>query len=66
MITCYPETFTKAITKSEEFLLLGCDGLYELMSNQDLCKFIKQKLMKGVKLAAILEELLDKCCANNT
>ena len=65
MITCFPETYSKPLTKSEEFVLLGCDGVYELMSNQELCKFVKQRLQKGLKLALILEQLLDRCCATN-
>lgn len=45
---------------------MGCDGIWEIMSNSEICLFIKEKLKKGVKLDLIVEEFLNINLAPNT
>ncbi|CAI5735209.1 unnamed protein product [Hyaloperonospora brassicae] len=52
---------------ADEFLVLCCDGIYDVMSNDQLRKFVRSKLKSGVKdPKAIAETLLDECLAKGS
>lgn len=47
---------------SEEFLIIACDGIWDVMSNEEICHIIRQLLQLGEKdLGLIAEELIDQC-----
>ena len=60
-ITAYPEIKARVITKDCDFLILACDGIWELKSSQDVVDFVyaRMKAHPGIKLSKIVEELLD-------
>ncbi|MFO0515393.1 MAG: PP2C family serine/threonine-protein phosphatase [bacterium] len=64
MITAAPEITTTDI-KDVDFIFLGCDGVYDCLSNQEICDFINTRLKKNpsIKLSKILEEMLDQILA---
>lgn len=64
MITAAPE-ITSTEIKDVDFIFLGCDGVYDCLSNQEICDFINVRLKKNpnVKLTKILEEMLDQILA---
>jgi protein phosphatase 1G len=47
-LTANPDTFVESITNID-FILLGCDGIYEKYSNQYIGKYIYDKMEEGVK-----------------
>lgn len=62
-ITCKPEVVVHQITPQDEFLVLACDGIWDVMSNEDVIGFIKKRLQKTGDLAAICESIFDECLA---
>ena len=64
MITAYPEIIEDSITDAD-FAFIGCDGVWDCMTNQEVANFVYERLKKNPKilLSKILEEMLDKCCA---
>ena len=63
IITCYPDVRVRQITPNDEFLIMGCDGIWETKSNQEMVDYIKEKLQKGFDAGTVLEHLLDDLCA---
>ena len=62
MITAYPEVSKLKITKDLDFLVIGCDGVWEEKTNQQILDFIYKKYEGGAKspkLSEIVEPLLD-------
>eukprot|EP01016_Furgasonia_blochmanni_P013105 TRINITY_DN1662_c0_g4_i2.p1 TRINITY_DN1662_c0_g4~~TRINITY_DN1662_c0_g4_i2.p1 ORF type:complete len:301 (-),score=80.12 TRINITY_DN1662_c0_g4_i2:66-968(-) len=66
LITAMPEIQSRTLTDSDEFIIMGCDGIWEQWSNQEMVDFIKERLAKGVPHGKITEEILDANCAADT
>mmetsp|Transcript_6903 Transcript_6903/g.16453 ORF Transcript_6903/g.16453 Transcript_6903/m.16453 type:complete len:324 (+) Transcript_6903:187-1158(+) len=46
----------------DEFLILCCDGIWDVMSNEDVVGFVRTKHDQGcIDLGQIAEDLLDRC-----
>jgi serine/threonine protein phosphatase PrpC len=39
-----PELFTHQLMKNEQFILLACDGLFDVLTNEQACEFIRTQL----------------------
>lgn len=51
---------------SDEFLLLCCDGIWDVMSNEQAVEFVTEQLKGGFKAPEICERLLDHCLLKNS
>jgi len=52
--------------KDIEFMVLGCDGIWECASNQDVVDFVAKRVKDKKSLKDIAEELLDQILAKDT
>lgn len=43
-LTNMPEIFTFRLNKTDKFMILACDGLWDVMSNQDVVNFVLDKM----------------------
>eukprot|EP00340_Litonotus_pictus_P005593 CAMPEP_0170515582 /NCGR_PEP_ID=MMETSP0209-20121228/1993_1 /TAXON_ID=665100 ORGANISM="Litonotus pictus, Strain P1" /NCGR_SAMPLE_ID=MMETSP0209 /ASSEMBLY_ACC=CAM_ASM_000301 /LENGTH=289 /DNA_ID=CAMNT_0010800137 /DNA_START=161 /DNA_END=1031 /DNA_ORIENTATION=+ len=64
MITAAPEITTSSLS-DVDFIFIGCDGVYDCLTNQEICDFINSRFKKNpnIKLGKILEEMLDQILA---
>jgi len=53
-----PEIREVTLTADVEFLVVGCDGLYEQFSNEEIGSFIKNGLGIGKPLETVVDELV--------
>mmetsp|Transcript_11695 Transcript_11695/g.29580 ORF Transcript_11695/g.29580 Transcript_11695/m.29580 type:complete len:285 (-) Transcript_11695:231-1085(-) len=61
MITAEPDTERAAITPDDEFIIIACDGVWDILSNQEAVDFVRERMTKGVKLSGICEEVFERC-----
>jgi protein phosphatase 2C family protein 2/3 len=47
LLAC-PEVETHAITAEHEFIVLACDGIWDVMSNQEVVDFCRDYLVTGI------------------
>jgi protein phosphatase 2C family protein 2/3 len=62
-ISAKPDVTTHTITPQDEFIVLACDGIWDVMSNEDLVQFVRHRLTETQDLALICENVFDKCLA---
>lgn len=65
MITAYPDVVVENLTEDCDFIVLACDGVWDCMTNQEVCDFIMERLKKDptYKLSKIIEEIFDQIVA---
>lgn len=49
LIVSEPEIQTHTIDSDDEFLLIACDGLYDVFSSQQAIDFVHEELSKGCR-----------------
>ena len=67
MITAYPECKIETLSTDCDFIILACDGIWDCLTNQEICDIVKEKLKKdpNVKLSKVIEDILDSILATD-
>lgn len=71
IITAYPDVIEEKMSKDNDFIIIGCDGIWDCIQDQDVCDIIEKKLNEPgvdplrVNLSEILGGICDSICANN-
>ncbi|XP_053107172.1 protein phosphatase 1G isoform X2 [Hemicordylus capensis] len=72
MISALPDIKVLTINDDHDFMVIACDGIWNVMSSQEVVDFIQSKLTQKEEsgdlrpLSSIVEELLDCCLAPDT
>jgi protein phosphatase 1G len=67
MITALPDVKSITLDDSDEFMVLACDGIWNVMSSQDVVDFVRARIQAGTaKLSVICEEMFEFCLAPDT
>ena len=73
MITAYPEINIEIIDDNCEFIIVACDGIWDCLTPQEACDFIRNQLYdqktgipkNNVKISKIIEEMMDSIIAED-
>ncbi|KAK2563508.1 putative protein phosphatase 2C T23F11.1 [Acropora cervicornis] len=63
IVTALPDVIQKDITPDHEFIVLACDGIWDVLSNQEVLDFVRTRIAQQMQLEQICEELLTRCLA---
>jgi len=62
LVSPEPEIFMEERTNaSDEFLVLACDGIWDVMSNDELCDFVRDRMQVTDDLESICNCVVDTC-----
>jgi serine/threonine protein phosphatase PrpC len=73
-VTAFPEIREFQLQGGDEFMILACDGIWDVLTSEQCVAFVRERLREGLqkgesetfKLSQICEELCDKCLAPDT
>lgn len=65
IVTAYPDVQIRQLNDDWEFIVIACDGIWEVMSNEDVISFCRMRLLRGMEPAAVCESMLQLCLAPN-
>jgi serine/threonine protein phosphatase PrpC len=68
MVICVPDIQKYKMEEKDNFIVMGCDGIWEIMNDVQVCQLVKKRLIGSNKwkLSQIVEEVLDASLAKNT
>lgn len=66
IVTAEPDVREFQLQPTDEFFILACDGIWDVISNQDAVQFTRSRLDQAKSPKQIAEELCDYCLATNT
>jgi serine/threonine protein phosphatase PrpC len=52
-------------SKHDEFLLIACDGIWDVLTCQEACDFVREKIKTGMGVKGVCEALVDRCLAED-
>lgn len=61
VICSTPDVLIKERDPDDEFVILACDGIWDVMTNQAACDFVRDRLVAKMDVSQVGIELLDKC-----
>lgn len=61
LVSPEPEMIVQNRADDDEFLILACDGIWDVMSNDDLCDFVRSRMKLTSSLEAICNQVVDTC-----
>ncbi|CAL8079684.1 unnamed protein product [Calicophoron daubneyi] len=64
IVSANPDVYTRRLSADEdEFLVLCCDGIWDVMTNQEVVSFIRLRLSCGMSPDKVCEQLMMRCLA---
>lgn len=66
IVTANPDIREIDLTPEDRFLILACDGIWDILTNEEAVQFVDEKLAEGLAPKEICEMMCDRCLANST
>jgi len=65
VVSCTPDVQTFRRQPGDEFMLIGCDGVWDVLSSQQAVDFVRpqvQRILAGqIRPSTVVEAILDRC-----
>lgn len=61
LVSPEPEVTVIERKPNDEFLILACDGIWDVIDNDDLCRYVRYELMIESDLEKVCSSVLDVC-----
>ena len=66
IVTAYPELMEQTLRDGDEFLVIACDGIWDVLSSQQCVDYVRARIDADVPISKICEDLADECMAPDT
>lgn len=63
VVTANPDIISHQTTSEDEFLILACDGIWDVYSNQQVVDRVRRLIGERKSLKQVAEEMIDHCLA---
>lgn len=63
-ITAAPDVTVNSLTNADDFIIIACDGVWDVLNNEAACQFVADELKQHHDdIGLVCEHVLDKCLA---
>jgi serine/threonine protein phosphatase PrpC len=66
MITAFPDVTTYKIKSDDLFIVMGCDGIWETMNEDQIGDFFRKNLNESTPISTTVGQFLDASLATDT
>jgi protein phosphatase 1B len=66
LVSPEPDVTMEERSEDDEFLALACDGVWDVMSNEELCEFVRNRMLLTDDLRVICNQVIDTCLAKGS
>ena len=63
IVTAFPDVQSRDVTDDLEFIVIACDGIWDVLSNEEVIDFVRQRIAAKMAPCIICEELMTRCLA---
>jgi len=63
IVSAEPEVQERLVSEDMDFVLLACDGIWDVLTNQQVSDFVVDKIAGNTQPEDICEQLMDRCLA---
>uniref|UniRef100_A0A182X3B6 protein-serine/threonine phosphatase n=1 Tax=Anopheles quadriannulatus TaxID=34691 RepID=A0A182X3B6_ANOQN len=63
MVTAYPDVEEREVSEGWDFLVIACDGIWDVLSSQAVLEFVQEEIAQGIYPQQICENLMMRCLA---
>lgn len=63
IVIAYPDIQTRPLSTDLEFIVIACDGVWDVMTNDEVVEFVRRRLITRMDPVMICEELITRCLA---
>ena len=60
IVTCLPDVVHDIIDPEWDFMILACDGIWDVLSSQEVVDFITERISRGMEPEDICEDLMNR------
>ena len=61
LVSPEPEISVQERHAEDEFLVLACDGIWDVMSNDEICDFVRNRLQITNSMESVCNQVIDTC-----
>jgi len=65
MITAEPDVTVTTLGPQDRFFVLACDGVWDVMTCQEICDFVSERLDQGISTVDIVKQVFDHCISQD-
>lgn len=66
LVSPEPEIFLEERSEKDEFIVLACDGIWDVMTNEELCDFIRDRMLLTDDLKSVCNSVVDTCLSKGS
>lgn len=63
IVTAFPDVQCRDVTDDLEFIVIACDGIWDVLSNEEVVEFVRKRIAAKMEPSIICEELMTRCLA---